>query len=211
MTHPVLHRPYYKVGTDLFDCDGKSYIVVTDYFSNYPEVGVLQSTSSLAVISYLKTVFAKHGVPCELFSGNGPQFSSCEFAAFAKEWGFQHSTSSPTYPKSNSSVKTVKNMMKKAQDRDDFQKSLLIYRSAPLQNRLPPAQMLMGRCIRSNLPVNEDLLTPKSAHKVRKVKEEQKVKQKPLYDRTAKHLPMLKPGGMVHLRDISKGTWRQKG
>ncbi len=101
MTHPVPHRPYYKVGTDLFDCDGKSYIVVTDYFSNYPEVGVLQSTSSKAVISYLKTVFARHGVPCELFLDNGPQFSSCEFAAFAKEWGFQHSTLSPTYPKSN--------------------------------------------------------------------------------------------------------------
>lgn len=144
MTHPVPHRSYYKVGTDLFDCDGKSYIVVTDYFSNYPEVGAL---SNKAVISYLKTVFARHGVPCELFSDNGPQFSSCEFTAFAKEWGFQHSTSSPTDPKSNglaeSSVKTVKNMMKKAQDRDDFQKSLLIYRSAPLQ--------IMGRRIRYNL------------------------------------------------------------
>ena len=65
-------------------------------------------------------------------------------------------------------VKTVKNMMKKAEDRGDFQKSLMIYRSAPLQNGLSPAQMLMGRRIRSNLPVNEDLLTPKGAHKVRK-------------------------------------------
>jgi len=62
--------------------------------------------------------------------------------------------------------------MKKAQDREDFQSSLLIYRNAPLQNGLSPAQMLMGRRIRSNLPVNEDLLTPKSAHKVRKVKAE---------------------------------------
>lgn len=101
--------------------------------------------------------------------------------------------------------------MKKAQDRDDLQKSLLIYRSAPLQNGLSPAQMLMGRRIRSNLPVSEDLLTPKSAHKVRQAKEEQKVKQKQLHDRTAKHLPMLKPGDTVRLRDISTGTWRQKG
>lgn len=59
--------------------------------------------------------------------------------------------------------------------------------------------------------LNEDLLTPKSAHKVRKVKEEKKAKQKQLYDRTAKHLPMLKPGDMVRLRDISTGAWRQKG
>jgi len=71
--------------------------------------------------------------------------------------------------------------------------------------------MLMGRRIRSNLPVNEDLLTPKSTHKVRKVKEEQKVKQKLLYDRTAKHPPKLKSGDMVRLSDISTGKWRQKG
>uniref|UniRef100_A0AAV2M0U9 Uncharacterized protein n=1 Tax=Knipowitschia caucasica TaxID=637954 RepID=A0AAV2M0U9_KNICA len=57
--------------------------------------------------------------------------------------------------------------MKKAVDRDDFQKSLLIYRSTPLQNGLSPAHMLMGRRIRSNLPVSEDLLTPKGASKVR--------------------------------------------
>lgn len=101
--------------------------------------------------------------------------------------------------------------MKKAQDRDDFQKSLLIYRSAPLQNELSPAQMLMGRRIRSNLPVNEDLLTPRNAHKVRNAREVQKVKQKQRHDRTAKHLPMLKPGDTVRLRDIPTGTWRQKG
>nr|XP_054602637.1 uncharacterized protein K02A2.6-like [Nothobranchius furzeri] len=215
LAHPAPHRPYYKVGTDLFDFDGKSYIVVTDYFSNYPEVGLLQTTSSKAVIAYLKTVFARHGVPCELFSDNGPQFSSCEFATFAKEWGFQHSTSSPIYPKSNglaeSSVKIIKTLMKKAQDREDFQKSLLIYRSTPLQNGMSAAQMLMGRRIRSNLPVNEDLLTPKTAHKVKEAKDGQKVKQKQLHDRTARHLPSLKPGDKVRLRDITTGTWRHQG
>lgn len=186
MTHPVPHRPYYKVGTDLFDCDGKSYIVVTDYFSNFPEVGVLQSTSSKAVISYLNTVFARHGIPCELFSDNGPQFSSCEFADFAKEWKFQHTTSSPAYLKSNglaeSSVKTVKNLLRKSQTYDAL--NLLIYRSAPLQNGLSPAQMLMDRRIRSNLPVNEDLLTPKDASRISRAKEVQKAKQRQLHDRT---------------------------
>lgn len=215
MPHPVPYRPYYKVGADLFDCNGKSFIVVTDYFSNYPEVGQLQSTSSRTVISYLKTVFARHGIPCELFTDNGPQFSSCEFASFAKEWGFLHTTLSPTYPRSNglaeSSVKIVKGLMKKSEDRDDFQKSLLIYRSAPLENGLSPAQMLMGRRIRSNLPVSEDLLTPKGASKVRKEKERHKVKQKQLHDRTAKRLPTLKHGDRVRLRDINTGTWRQQG
>ena len=186
--------------------------MVTDYFSNYPEVGQLQSTSSKAVISYLKTVFRRHGVPCELFTDNGPQFSSGEFASFANEWGIQHSVSSPTYPKSNglaeSSVKTVKGLMKKNEDRDDFQKSLLIYRSTPLQNGLSPAQMLMGRRIRSNLPISEDLLTPKGAHKIRKEKVKQREEQKRLHDRTAKRLPTLKHGDRVRLRDINSGAWR---
>ncbi|KAK0139297.1 hypothetical protein N1851_024068 [Merluccius polli] len=190
MPHPVPYRPYFKAGADLFDCNGKSFIVVTDYISNFPEVGQLQSTSSKAVISYLKTVFARHSIPCELFTDNGSQFSSCEFASFAKEWGFHHTTSSPTYPKSNglaeSSVKTVKGLMKKAVDGDDFQKSLLIYRSAPLQNSLSPAQMLMGRRVCSKLPISEDLLTPRSANKVWKEKKRQKEKQKRLHDRTAK-------------------------
>ena len=194
----------------MFDCDGKSYIVVTDYYSNYPEVGALQSTSSRAVINYLKTIFARHGIPCELFSDNGPQFSSSEFAAFAQEWGFKHSTSSPTYPKSNGlaecSVKIIKNMMKKAVDKGDFQRSLLIYRSTPLENGLSPAQMLMGRRIRSNLPIDENLLTPRGAHKIKQTKEQLKVKQKRLHDRTAKDLPKLKQGDRVRLRDTTTGT-----
>lgn len=54
---------------------GKSHIVLPDY-QNHPEVGTLQSTSSKAVIAFLKTVF---GVWCELISDNGTQFASSEF------------------------------------------------------------------------------------------------------------------------------------
>jgi hypothetical protein len=43
--------------------------------------------------------------------------------------------------------------MKNAHDgKEDFLQNLMIYRSAPLQNGLSPAQMLMGRRIRTNLP-----------------------------------------------------------
>ncbi|RXN14474.1 Retrotransposable element Tf2 type 1 [Labeo rohita] len=202
LPHPVPNYPYQKVGVDLFDCNGKSHIVVTDYFSNYPEVATLQVTSSQAVIAFLKTVFARDGVPCEVFSDNGPQFCSREFDVFATEWGFQHTTSSPNYPRSNglaeSSVKIVKALMKKSYDgKTDFHKSLMIYRSAPLQNGLSPAQMLMGRRIRTNLPIHQDLLTPAGANKVKQEKQQLKNKQKENYDKKAKILRKLKPGDRV--------------
>lgn len=118
MPHTVPDRPVYNVGVDFFDCNGKSQIVLTDYFSNYPEVATLQSTTNKAVITFMKATFARHGVLCEVVSDNGPQVSSGEFASFAKEWGFLHITPSPHYPKSNglaeSSVKVVKNLMKKS-------------------------------------------------------------------------------------------------
>lgn len=71
--------------------------------------------------------------------------------------------------------------------------------------------MLIGRRIRSNLPVNEDLLTAKGAFRIRRAKEDQKAKRRQLHDQKVKHMPMLKPGDVVRLKDCSTGTWRQTG
>jgi hypothetical protein len=133
MPHPVPNQPHYKVGVCLFDCNGKSHIVVTDYFSNYPEVATLLTTSSRAVITYLKSVFARHGVTSELYSDNGPQFSSSEFRSFTNDWEFLYNTSCPNYPRSNGlagrSVKIVKGLMKKANGKENVLKCLIIYRN----------------------------------------------------------------------------------
>nr|XP_022295055.1 uncharacterized protein K02A2.6-like [Crassostrea virginica] len=58
------------------------------------------TTSSQTIIAF-KSVFARHGIPSELFTDNGPQFSSYGFKKFATEWDFVHTTSSPRYPQSN--------------------------------------------------------------------------------------------------------------
>lgn len=146
----------------------------------------------------MKATFARHGVPREGVSDSGPQFSSGEFASFAREWGFHHITSSPHSPRSNGLAESAVKVVKKAQDgREDFHKSLVIYCSAPLQNGLSPTQMLMGRRRRTNLPVMEDLLTPRGAHKIKADKERGKQKQKRLYDKGVKKLPVLRPGDQV--------------
>ena len=100
MPTPLPERPWKLIATDLFILKKVTYLLVADYYSRYVEVVALpKSTSSSTVIQALKTIYARHGVPDEVRSDNGPQYHSEEFAQFAKEWGFKHTTSSPRYPK----------------------------------------------------------------------------------------------------------------
>ena len=76
--------PWQIIGTDLFELEGTKYLLTVDYFSRYPEVTKLTTTTSAAVISHLKNVFSHHGIPEVVRSDNGPQFSALEFTQFAK-------------------------------------------------------------------------------------------------------------------------------
>ena len=86
--HEIPTRPWQRVGTDLFSWNGKEYLLVTDYYSLFPEVTRLRSTTSAAVIDTLKSLFARHGTPDVLVSDNGPQYDSEEFQKFCGDWNF---------------------------------------------------------------------------------------------------------------------------
>ena len=133
MSTQLPEYPWQVVGTDLFEIDGTHYLLTVDYFSRYPEVVQLKTTTSATVITALKRVFSRHGVPETVRSDNGPQYSSQEFAEFASSYEFQHITSSPKFPQSNGEaermVQTVKKMLKKPQD---HYMALLSYRATPL-------------------------------------------------------------------------------
>ena len=69
-------EPWQKVGTDLFQLEGKTYLLIIDYLSNYPEIALLSNASAACVIKHMKAVFARHGIPQIVYSDNGPlQFS----------------------------------------------------------------------------------------------------------------------------------------
>jgi len=63
------------VGADIFIIHGKDYLLVVDYFSNFPEYVQLNSKSADYVIQHLKDIFSRHGIPETLVSDNYP-FSS---------------------------------------------------------------------------------------------------------------------------------------
>ena len=68
----------------------------------------------------MQSIFARHGIPEVLVSDNGPQYSSEMFSQFARQYGFQHVTSSPHYPQANGeaerAVKTIKALLHRAAD-----------------------------------------------------------------------------------------------
>lgn len=158
---PTPNRPWQRVGADLFELDGTHYIIVVDYYSRFPEVISLSSTTSTAVIAAVKSTFARHGIPDVFVSDNGPQFSSRVFAEFAQTYGFHHITSSPGYPQSNGEaehmVRTMKDLFTKSKDPH---MALLVYRDTPGASGYSPSQLLMGRRLQTTVPKMPDTLQP---------------------------------------------------
>ena len=165
--HEIPDRPWQKVGTDLFTVDNKQYLVTVDYYSRYFEVDELTSTTSNAIITKLSAHFARHEIPEVAISDNGPQFAAEEFARFAQTWDFKHVISSPGYPQSNglaeTTVQTIKSIFKRAKaEGSNALLSILEYRTTPVDGLVSPAQLLMGRQLRSVLPTTSKHLEPKT-------------------------------------------------
>lgn len=208
-------RPWQRIAMDLFYQKGQWWLIVTDYFSRYPEIARLENTTAQVVVNHCKSIFARHGIPEVVVSDNGPQFSrvsTSEFATFAREYGFQHITSSPHYPQSNglaeAAVKIIKSSMNKT--RDPYE-TLLSYRTTPLKNGYSPAELLMGRRLRSKLPIPNRLLRPTAPNleQLAKFETSYRLKQRSAYDKHhgVRHLPDIVDGTDVWVVDLQrKGT-----
>ncbi len=77
--------PWEKVGMDLFHLKGNNYLVVIDYYSNYPELALLSNMSTKCVITHAKSFFCK------------TWHTSKEWQEFSVQYDFKHVTSSPEY------------------------------------------------------------------------------------------------------------------
>lgn len=202
-------RPWEVVGMDLFKLNGMWYLIVTDYYSRYPEIAKLDRLTSSEVINHVKSIFARHGIPDIVRTDNGPQFepiNSSEFSEFSRTYGFRHITSSPRYPQSNgfveSAVKTIKLRLKKS---EDPYLALMTYRATPLENGSSPAELLFNRRIQTTLPIAKSQLIPKMQDKSQlERKEEERIqKQTTNYNKRhgARNLSDLNPGDTVWVTD----------
>jgi hypothetical protein len=68
IAHSIPERPWQVVATDLFQWNNQQYVLVVDYLSCYFEIALLSSMTAISVITHLKSIFAKHGIPEKVIS-----------------------------------------------------------------------------------------------------------------------------------------------
>ena len=198
--------PWTKVGTDLFEIGGRNYIIISDYFSRYPIIKLLSTTTSHSVVSATKETFSMLGVPREIISDNGPQYQR-EYNEFCESWGILHTTSSPRHPQSNGfierQIRYIKPIIKKClATGGDVDLALLNVRATPLDTTLPsPAELMFGRPISTTLPSrSEKTQTDKYHEHMRQTSDN----QKRYADNHTKLLPPLVSGQHVRVLDNTR-------
>ena len=206
--------PWEKVGIDLFTLFNKDYVLIVDYYSKFFEISKIPDKESPTVITHLKSIFSRQGIPKEVISDKGPEFSSSSFSAFAQQWDFKHNPSRPRYPQSNGlierTIQTVKKTLRKAfQSGDDMYLSILALRTTPSKgNNESPAYMLMKRNQRTLLPCLAYTHHSKSEQRLCLSRKLSYTKQ--YYNEHSKDLPPLSLNDTVRIRNkddwISKGT-----
>ena len=159
--------PFQMIFADYFQLRGKHFLVIGDRLTGWTEVvqarNCTASSGSKGLCEALRMVLARFGVPEQISSDGGPEFTSKETTDFYARWGIKHRLSSAHFPQSNGraevAVKITKRMLddNMADDgslnTDKVVRALLQQRNTPDRDcKLSPAEVLFGRCLRDAMP-----------------------------------------------------------
>ena len=152
---------------------GCMLLVVVDASTKWPEITLMKNTTAEETVKTLRTLLARMGLPQQIVSDNGPQFTSDVFKRFVQSNGIRHIMGAPYHPATNGLaerlVPSFKNAVKAdLSDRDlqhKLDRFLMAYRASPhATTEQSPAQLLMGRSLKTRL----DLLRPNVKRRVDK-------------------------------------------
>ncbi|MEW8309573.1 MAG: DDE-type integrase/transposase/recombinase [Candidatus Thiodiazotropha endolucinida] len=208
--------PFQCVCSDYFHFKGHYYLVVVDRYSNWPIVEKA-SGGAQGLIDCLRRNFVTFGIPDELSSDGGPEFTSALTRNFLQQWGVQHRLSSVAYPHSNCraeiGVKTVKRLLMDntnsdgSLDTDSLQRAILQYRNTPDRDtKLSPAMCVFGRPIRDFIPILPGRYQPHMTWRETLMSREEALRKRHMLsgERLAQHtkrLPPLRVGDHVRVQN----------
>ena len=193
---------------DLFTLNDCNYLVITDYYSKYPIVHPLGSSSTSKTTAELtSSTFSLFGVPNTVITDNGPQFVGKPFQDLLNSYGVTHISSSPLHPKSHGfierTIRSVKALIRKTPE--DTDRALLAFRTTPLGPQLPsPAEILFRRKLQTTLPAYNHPVNNDKLHEYRAIHQQQ---SQAYYDQHSKELLELSLNQPVFYQDVTHKTW----
>ena len=166
---PLIDEPFQRVAVDLAGpiqpatTKGNGYILtLVDYATRFPEAVPLSNIETKRVAEALVDIFCRVGVPREMLSDMGTQFTSGLMSEVSRLVSMKHLNMTPYHPICNGLVEkfngTLKQMLRrlchqKPKDWDKYiNASLFAYREVPQESLgFSPFELVYGRsCSRSH-------------------------------------------------------------
>jgi hypothetical protein len=180
---PVVDTAFKRVAVDLIGPikpmseDKKQYILVMiDYNTRYPEAVALKDIKAETVTEALFEMWSRLGIPDEVVTDQGSQFSGELMREVNKLLDIKHHMTTPFHPMANGLVEkmngSLKSMLRKLsleqpEKWPSFLPSLLFaYREAPHESLLfSPFELLFGRAVKGPMQILRKIWTDDKSEK----------------------------------------------
>ena len=173
---PLIDEPFQRVAVDLVGplqlatTKGNQYnLTLVDYFTRFPEAVPLSNIETERVAEALVNIFCRVGVPREMLSDMGTQFTSGLMSEVSRLVSMKHLTTTPYHPICNGLEKfngTLKQMLRRLchQKPKDWDKNinaaLFAYREVPQESLgFSPFELVYGRHVRGPMTILKELWT----------------------------------------------------
>ena len=167
---PVMGEPFERIAMDIIGPlpktrQGHRYVlVVCDYATRYPEAIPLKKFTAPAIAEELIGLFSQHGVPREILTDQGTNFTSQLLKELYQMIGVTPIKTSPYHPQTDGLVErfnqTLKQMLRRLIDSEGHEWHKLLpyvlfaYREVPQASTgFSPFELLYGRDVRGPLDV----------------------------------------------------------
>lgn len=172
---PIIQEPFSRVAVDIVGpiepraSDGSRYILtVVDYATKYPEAIALRKIDTISVAEALLDVFSRVGIPREILSDRGSQFTSDMIQEFYRLLSVRNIYTTPYHAMCNGLVErfngVLKGMLKRMCREQPKQwprfinPLLFAYRDVPQSStKFSPFELIYGHVVRGPLSLLRDL------------------------------------------------------